>query len=168
MSRHPGAGTLFTVAGNRAVDEPRVDLVQLIVAEPETLHDPGRERPHQDVGSLGERPQTPPRLGRLEVELDALLAAVQKREVDAVGPKLRRVRAHLVAPLGSFDLDDLGAGLGQYQGRQRSRQQRAEVQYPDTLQRDHEHPPEEVIPGQRDDVRRGTYAGLLPPEKGYA
>src|SRR5918998_2551272 len=161
MSRHPGAGTLFTVAGNRAVDEPRVDLVQLIIAEPETLHDPGPELLHQDVGTLDERLQNLPCLGRLEVELEALLAAVQEGEVDAVGAELGRVRAHLVAPLGSFDLGDVGTGLGKYQGRQRSRQQRAEVQYPDTLQRNHKHPPKEVIPGQRSDARRGAYGGLL-------
>src|ERR687893_371065 len=127
MSRHPGAGTLLTVAGDRAVDEPRVDLVQFIVAEPETLHDPGPELFHQDVSTLDERPQNLPHLGRLEVELEAFLAAIQEGEVDAICAKFGSVRAHLVAPLGSFDLDDMGTGLGKYQGRQRSRQQRAEV-----------------------------------------
>ena len=63
----------------------------------------------------------------LEIEHQAFLAAVEQREHRALAVEARLVVAHVLAAR-PLDLDHLGAGLRQQQGRQRPRQQRGEVE----------------------------------------
>src|SRR5690606_24268386 len=92
---------------------------------------------HQDICALQERVE-PLSFGRvLQIQLDALLAAVEHGEIDALVTPARLVATHLVAPPGAFDLDDLGACLGQYQCGQRTRKQGREVEHDNALERLH-------------------------------
>src|SRR5205814_1928930 len=75
------------------------------------------------------------RLLALEVEDNALLASIEAHEVTRPVPRLvigapRAVAAAGVA-LGTFDLDHLGAVVGQHHGAIGSGQHAAEVQHPD-------------------------------------
>ena len=109
-----------------------------LVAEAEPVHHAGPELLQHDVGALGEQRQHAIARGRvLEVGGDALLAAVEQREVDALLPPARLVAAHLLALARPLDLEHLGAGLGQQQRGQRPRQQRREIEDADAVERAH-------------------------------
>ena len=62
-------------------------------------------------------------VGVLEVEGDALLAAVEALEVDGVlvAGVRRHVAGDVAACVGVLDLDDLGAHVGEMQGAPRAR-----------------------------------------------
>ena len=65
-----GERPVLPVAGDRAVDEPRVLLAQALVADPEAVHDAGPERLEHHVGVAGQAQErvAPPRV--LEVDAD--------------------------------------------------------------------------------------------------
>jgi hypothetical protein len=73
----------------------------------------------------------------LEIDDYALLATVEKSEVDALTSPSRLPRTHLVAA-GPLDLDDFRAGFGEHQRRQWTRQQRGEIEDDDSFERSHE------------------------------
>ena len=52
--------------------------------------------------------------GILQVNGDALLAAIKHGKVHAVRTELRHIRAHLVTAAGPFDLDYFRASLGKF------------------------------------------------------
>ena len=124
----------LAVAGDRTIDEARIDLGDAVVIEAEARHDAGAELLDQDVGARQQGIE-PGAVGRvLQIERQALLAAIEQRETDAVLAPMRGIVAHVLAA-GTFDLEHLGAGLGQQQGRHRPRQQRGEIQNQNALQR---------------------------------
>ena len=86
-------GPVLAVAGDRAVDEPRVLLAQPLVADPEPVHHAGAEALEQHVG-LAHEPQQhlAPRLA-LEVDADRALVAVQRQEQRRAARSARRPRS---------------------------------------------------------------------------
>ena len=133
VGRDIGSRTVLAVTRQRTIDEPRIDFFQRLVTEPEALHDAGTELLDDDVGAFDERRQLLHCAGRLEIDRDAALSPVQKREIDAVGAEPGRVRAHLIAAAGALDLDHFRAGLGEDQRCKRAGKQRAEVEDAHTL-----------------------------------
>src|SRR5678815_962445 len=76
-------------------------------------------------------------LAVLEIDDDALLAAIEQREVDALTSPSRFPRAHLVATR-ALDLDHFRTGFGEHQGRKRARQQRGEVENETSIEWSHD------------------------------
>ena len=76
--------------------------------------------------------------GFFQVQGDAFLAAIEHREIDAVGAPTRDITAHLLAAAGALDLDDFRASFSQKQCRHRPRQQRGKVQNENAFERSHE------------------------------
>ena len=113
----------LAVAGQRRIDEPRVDLPQRLVAAAQLVHHAGAEGLNHHVGLgdhlLGRRH----RLGPAQVECHRLLAAVDHRE------QLRRQRPRVVAAIRLLDLDDLGTELRQIQRAERPWQQARQVEH---------------------------------------
>src|ERR1700682_818036 len=70
----------------------------------------------------------------LEIDGEALLAAVERAEIAAVAIAQRWTAADQVA-LKSLDLDDFGAEIGHQAGAVRAGQHRGEIEHPDALQR---------------------------------
>jgi hypothetical protein len=108
---------VLPVAGDRAVDEPGVDLPQRLVAGAEPVHHARAEGLEQHVG-VADEPQehVAPLLG-LQVDADRALVAVEREEQrrggGAVGALVERRRpADVVAHPGVLDLDDVGAEVG--------------------------------------------------------
>src|SRR6185369_7508305 len=126
--------TLLAVARNRAIDQPRILLVQRRRIEAEALHYAGTKILDQDVALLGEVVDELARLGLLQVEAEALLAAVENSVVRAETVAHRLAAAHVVA-FGRLDLDDFRARVGEQPRAVRARDHRAEVQHADSLQR---------------------------------
>ena len=76
-----GAGrTGLAEAGDRAVDQARVDLGQCLVAQTESVHHAGAEVFHDDVGLCGELQDDVSGGGLLQVQGQAFLVAVHRDE----------------------------------------------------------------------------------------
>ena len=129
----------LAVAGDRAIDQPRVDLAQRVVAEAQPRHHAGAELLDQHIGALDQWHQ-PVAVGAvLEVQHQAFLAAVEHGEHRGLAVEARLVAAHVLAAR-PLDLDHLRAGLGQHQCRERPRQERGEIEHQDVGERLHEWP----------------------------
>jgi hypothetical protein len=90
--------------------------VQRIPAIAQLLHGAGAEVLHDDVGLLEQLLEDLALLVVLEVERDAFLAAIDRREIGRLAVDERPVGAGVVAALGRLDLDHPRAHLGHQQG----------------------------------------------------
>jgi hypothetical protein len=96
-------------------------------AQPQAVGDAGPEGLDQHVGRLAKVEQKIAPLGRLEIEHDALLAAVEIAEEHGGRPVEEANVAAGVAFARRLDLDHLGAVIGERHGQVRARQERGEV-----------------------------------------
>jgi len=139
----PGAvavGAVLAVAGDRAVDEPRVLLPQALVADPEAIQNARPERFEQHVGAAHEPQQHVSALLGLEIDADRSLAPVEREEHRALGGVIctlvvRRRPAHVVAHAGVLHLQDVGAEVGQHQRAEAAGKEPREVEDSDALER---------------------------------
>ena len=105
-------GAVLAEARDRAEDDVRLQLAQPFVAEAHLVHDPGAEILQDDVGGLDQRGEDLLAALVAQIEAEAFLAAVVDREIDALAAhQRRRLAGFLAAQL--FDLDDLGAEVGE-------------------------------------------------------
>ncbi len=133
----PGVGrarTGLSVACDRAVDQPRIDSSHRLVAESELFQDARPKLLNQNISTFKQRAKLCGSLLRLQIDRQAVLAAVEQAESRARSLPLRRITAHVVAAR-PLDLGHLGAGFRQHQRRQRARQQIGKVDDPDPRQR---------------------------------
>src|SRR4051795_6042378 len=94
----------------RRVDQPRVELVQVLPREPEAVHDARAEVLDQDVGAVHELAEDLLALVRLHVEGERPLVAVEHREVERVHVRqIAQLAAGDVAAPRLLDLDDVGS-----------------------------------------------------------
>ena len=107
-------------AGDRAIDEARIDLAEAGVVEAVFRQTASLEVLDHDIGALGEAAHDVAPLGTLEIHRQRLLAAVAGMEIGGVEPfaifageERRPPAARVVAGAGALDLDDLGAEIGQ-------------------------------------------------------
>src|SRR5581483_4150810 len=130
----------LAVTGDRAVDDPRVDLLHAVVPGAEPFEHAGPEGLQHDV-VFGDEPQQ--RLAPalvLEVQPDRALVAVQRQEEGRLRALVRAVvvgrrPADVVAHARILDLQHIGAEIGQQQRAEAAGKQPREVQHPDPLQR---------------------------------
>ena len=100
-------------ARGRGVDQRRVARVQALPAEPELLHHARAVVLDQDVGA-GEQPaQDGEVVPALQVERDALLAAVDGEQVPGLAVEPGTERAREIAPVRVLHLDDPGAQVAE-------------------------------------------------------
>ena len=128
-----------TEAADRAVHEPRVDLRQRLVTEAELVEHADAEVLHDHVGVADQFAQRVPVGLLLEVEHDAALRAVDAGEVAAVvmlGVALReRAAVAGEVALRRFDLDHVGAEVGEQHRAERAGQRGGEVDDADVGER---------------------------------
>ena len=126
VGRPRAVGAGCAEAGDRAVDQPRVRGVQHVPSDAEPLHHAGAVVLQHDVGARDELEQDlAPRVGA-QVELHALLAAVEGDEVRAVG--VATEVAERVAA-GRFDLEHVGAEIGEHHAGERRGDDRAQFEH---------------------------------------
>ena len=126
VGRRRGHRPGLAEAGDRGVDQPRVVARQGRVVEAEPLHHARAEVLDHDVGLRRQLGGEALAVLGLQVEDDALLAAVHRRVVGADAAALRRPLADHVA-VGRLDLHHLGAGVGEHAGAHRPRHDDREV-----------------------------------------
>src|SRR3546814_14783291 len=81
--RAAGGFSGLSETGNRTIDQPRVQRLQVAVAQAETLHDAGAEILDQDIGGLDQIPHQIHGSRILKVERNAFLAGFQMAELAA-------------------------------------------------------------------------------------
>ena len=128
-----GPGMAETGAGG--VDQGRVAVLEVVPAVAELLHRAGAEILSHHVGTGQQRLEDGAVAIVLEVERNALLAAVDGDEIGGLAVDERAVFAGVVAAAGRFHLDDAGAELGKDHRAVRSRQHTGEVDDGDAAER---------------------------------
>src|SRR5262249_62141016 len=105
------------------------------MAGPEALHDAGPEIFDDDIGGLDEPLDERTRFRPLQIEDGALLAGVELAEGTAGAVAQGRARAHHVAAVRRFELDDLRATIGEQPRAMRPGDRRREIDDPRSFQR---------------------------------
>ena len=116
VARHVAVRAGRAVAGDRAEHDARVDLAQLLEAEPAAFEPAGAHRLDDRVGVAHELEERVAARVGAQVEHDALLAPadVQEEERDAFDDRPRHPAP--VVALRRLDLDDVGAEVGEMRG----------------------------------------------------
>ena len=78
-------------------DYARIDGFDILIAQAQPGHHAGPELLDHDIDRRCEREKSRGRAVRAKIDLQRALAAVEQREVHAVGARARHVAAHLVA-----------------------------------------------------------------------
>ena len=128
----PGAvliGAGLAVAGDRHIDQPRVDRLQRLIAQAQARHDTGAELLEQDVMALDQLTHNLQRLGLLEVQGQAALVAIEVGVAGRGATIMGRQHTQQVHPRGRFDTQHLGAHVRQHQGGKRAGQQGGKIQH---------------------------------------
>ena len=126
----PGAavvGTVLSESGDAAVDQPRVDGAQRFVIHPQPVLDVRAVVLNHHVGFLDQSLEQFQAFGRLQVEGNALLVAVQVLEIRTQSRPAERVIAF--HGLGKLDLDGVGTPVGQLAHTGRSGPHPGQVQH---------------------------------------
>jgi hypothetical protein len=107
--------------GDGAVDDSRIDPGGVREVQPQLVDGPGPEALHEHVGAANEPVQDLEPAGRLEVEGEALLVAIQRDESSALpAPVGRSPGPRVIAAAGPLDLDNLGPHVSKGLGTERS------------------------------------------------
>ncbi|MNX59112.1 hypothetical protein D3C86_899690 [compost metagenome] len=130
-------------AGDRAIDQARVDVLQALVIQPVLGQPAHLEVLDQDVADRGQFADQRRAFRRGHVRFDRTLVAVGAKVIGgfvgvlavAVLQEGRAPGARVVAHPRAFDLDDIGAQVGQVLRAPRAGQDARQVQYTDAIQR---------------------------------
>ena len=115
------------VAGERGVDQPGIRRPQRFITQAEPFHHAGPEAFDHDVGGRGEIQKSFLAARVLQIDFDALFAAIGERE-NRVFPVLNEAVPRVVAGARLFDLDDLRAEVHQPLRRHRAGQKPRQIQ----------------------------------------
>ena len=126
---------VLSVGGDRTPDQPGVTPLDRFGSEPEPGHRPGPEVLDQHVAGGDEPGERGRALPGLEVQDDALLAPVDREEIRGLPPAEGGAPGAGVVPAGRFDLDHLGAEVGQHHGGVGPGEDPGEIQNPDSRER---------------------------------
>src|SRR5437867_4436450 len=129
-------GARHAEAGDRAVDEPRIDGAQGLVRHAEPARHARAIVLHEDVGGLHEPADDLHALRALEIHRDAALVAVHGQEGSAVAVLAGGAAAHVLAA-GRLHLDDVGAHVGEVHRAERRRHRLRHVDHADAFERLH-------------------------------
>ena len=127
-------GTGLAEPRNRAVDEPGIERGEGFEANSETVGGARLEALDHDVRDRGHLLERREALGRLQIERHRALVPVPQHERRALAAHERRRAAHVVPALGVFDLDNVGAVVGEDHRAVRAGEVDGEVQHPEVLQ----------------------------------
>ncbi len=124
------------VAGHPHQDDAPIAFAQNVVAEIPLLQRARPEVLDDDVGALDEVEEEVAAAGLTQVERDGLLVAGVHRPEEVVPVEFGLPPgAQRIGRARRLDLDDLGAHVAEQPSRERSRDQRADLDDPDAVQR---------------------------------
>src|SRR5712672_2514606 len=119
-------GAALAEARDAAIDDARIDLAQILVVDAEPLLHVRPEILHHHVVLLDQPPEHREPLGRLQVQRDAALVAVQVLEIRPLARAARRLAA--LELRRRLDLDHVGAPVGELTHAGRPRANPGEVE----------------------------------------
>ena len=125
-------GAVLSKAGNRTVDDLRIDLFQLLIRVTQLFHNSGLEVLHHDVTVFDHLVDDVPAL--LQVDRDAFLAAVHQGIISALSVDKRAKDPAAITCSRLLDLNDFGAEIRQVHGTEGPGQNLGKVQNPDPTQ----------------------------------
>ena len=125
---------VLSVGGDRAPDEPGMAALHVLGSKPQPRQRPGPEVLDERVAFRDEAGERCRALLGLEVQDHALLAPVDREEVGGLAAAEGRSPGAGVVPARRFDLDHLGAEVGQHHGGVGPGQDPGEIQNPDSRQ----------------------------------
>ena len=128
-------GPVLPVARDRAKNQIAIQLVKHVPAEAEPCHHARPVAFHHGVRARGQAFEQLTAAVRLEIESEAALVAVDGVEEDALAVFQGRGPAHVIASDRLFDLDHVGAPVGQQHGAECPRQKPGQVEYAKAVQR---------------------------------
>ena len=134
----PGAGgerAVLAVAGERAVDERRIERAQAFGVEAEPGHDAGPEIVDERIAAGREAADDFLALGPPQIDGEAAFVAVagEERGAVAVHPHAAGLPRR-VTRFAGFDLDDVGAHVGQHLGTERAENVARQIEHADAVE----------------------------------
>src|SRR6516225_5787658 len=121
---------------DRGHDHARIGLVNVLPGQPHAVERAGREIFHQHVAVLDQPIEDLLALGMLGVDGDRALAAVEHGEIEAVGAfDVAQLAAGDVTHAGPFDLDHVGAHIGEQLRAGRARLHVGEIENAHAVER---------------------------------
>jgi hypothetical protein len=129
---------VLAVAGDRAINDARVDCRYRLVADAQLVDDAGAKALDDDIRAGGEAHEGVDAGGLLEVQRQAALVAIDQLEI-------ARLAVHgagaacVVAGTGVLDLDHVGAEIAEVHGCQRSWQESAQIKDAKSVERGWAH-----------------------------
>ena len=120
MRRTVAVRPILAEGGDRAINHLRRTRGDCVIADTETGDDARAEGLEHNVRCFGQTKEQFPPLLALEVERQALLAAVGVAVIDGLAAALGPYMARRIAAVGVFDLDHLGAMVGHHHGQVRT------------------------------------------------
>src|SRR6516225_3599847 len=121
---------------DRGHDHARIGLVDVLPGQPHAVERAGREILHQHVAVLDQPIKDFLALGMLGVDGDRALVAVEHGEIEAVGAfDVAQLAAGDVTHAGPFDLDHVGAHIGEQLRAGRARLHVGEIENAHAVER---------------------------------
>src|SRR6185503_16377132 len=108
---------LVAISADRAIDDVWPPFTEPSFRKAQRFHGPGSKVLNNDIAGWNEPLQNLLSLRVLQIEGHRTLVAIQGKKIGAQSLDKRRApAAGVVAPLGSFDLDDVGTHVPQLHG----------------------------------------------------
>ena len=135
-ARTQGKRSLAAVGRDRAIDQPRVGRRDVGIVETELLHHAAGEILHHHIRFRDQFARDLERRGVGEVERDAALVAIEAEIGRTLAADFRvLIAARIVAAVRVFDLDDVGAEIGQGLRAGRSGNNAGEIHHQQAVER---------------------------------
>jgi hypothetical protein len=131
-------GAVLAVAGDRAINDARVDCRYRLVADSQLVDDAGAKALDDDIRAGGEAHEGGDAGGLLEVQRQAALVAIDQLEIARLAVHCAGA-ACVVAGTGVLDLDHVGAEIAEVHGCQRSWQESAQIKDAKSVERGWAH-----------------------------
>ncbi len=136
VARPLGFGARAVVARHRAIDQIRLDGLELLVAQAQFLGATGLEVLDHHVALRQQAVDDLHAFGRLQIHRDGPLVAVHAVVVGGLGlADAHAPVAGVVAPAGVLHLDDIGTKVGQHLAAQRAGEHAREVEHAHAFER---------------------------------
>ena len=155
-------GAVLAIGRDAGIDDARIDGLQVRIIDPQPPFHVGAEILDHHIGLLREpQQQRAPGLV-LEVDGDAALVAVQILEIAAVAGAANRVAA--LQPLRRFDLDDIGAPIGELARAGRPRTHPRQIEHGEMIERGRGAGIRLVLQGLSSSAGKAAWSGRTIPE----
>jgi hypothetical protein len=132
-ARPRAVGAVLAEAGDAGVDDPGIDRPEIGIGDAEAVLHVGAEVLDDDVGPGDQALEERDAGGRLQIQGQRALVAVEVHEVGAVARAAHRLA--FLQRLRHLDLDDVGAPVGELADRGRARPDPREVEHDEARER---------------------------------